>query len=195
MRISNLLRAGVLAMSIMGCSSGLAATPQVRDGSHDFDFFYGTWILHNRRLKPPELSSHDWVKWDSTDEAHPLPGALGNEDFARSSYPRKGFVGMTLRLYDPKTGIWRLYWIDNKNSHGDAGVPNVGRWQGNVGIFDEHLTVQGRPAIDRYTWTRFGAHSKITAHFEESLSLDGGKTWKVVFANDVIRIRSKCIAR
>lgn len=159
----------------------------VRDGSHDFDFLYGTWLMHNRRLRPPLLSSHDWATFDSTDAARPLPGGLGNEDFYRTSYPRKGFVGMTIRLYDRATGVWRIYWIDNLKSHGDAGQPNVGRWQGNVGIFDEPLTVQGKPAIDRYTWTRFADHARIAAHFEESLSVDGGKTWKRVFVNDLIR--------
>lgn len=163
------------------------AAPPVRDGSHDFDFFYGTWLLRCRRLKSPVLSSHEWVKFDATDVARPLPGGLGNEDFAQSDYPRKGFMGMTMRLYDRATDTWRLYWIDNLHSHGDAGVPNVGRWHGNVGIFDSPVTVQGKPAIDRYTWTRFAAASKITAHFQESLSTDGGKTWKIVYFNDILR--------
>ncbi|MDE2450291.1 MAG: hypothetical protein KGO22_15055 [Gammaproteobacteria bacterium] len=168
-------------------SPAQAAVPQVRDGSHDFDFLYGSWLMHNRRLAAPVLTSHDWGQFDSTDEARPLPGGLGNEDTYRASWPRKGFVGQTIRLYDRDSGLWRIYWIDNLKSHGDPGAPNVGRWQGNVGIFDESLTVQGKPAIDRYTWTRFGDHSRIAAHFEESLSVDGGRTWKVVFANDLIR--------
>lgn len=191
MRISNLLRAGVLAATIVGCSSGFAATPQVRDGSHDFDFFYGNWVLHCNRLKSPVDTSHEWVKYDAYDDAHPLPGGLGNQDFSRSSYPTKGFVGMTLRLYDRTTGLWRLYWIDTANSHGDAGIPNVGRWQGNVGIFDEHMMYHGKPAIDRYKWTRLARDSKIIAHFEESLSLDGGKTWKIFYFNDVVRNPAK----
>lgn len=194
MRISNLVCVG-LAATILGCSSGLAATPQVRDGSHDFDFFYGNWILRCQRLKSPVDTSHEWVKYDATDEARPLPGGLGNEDFDRASYPTKDFVGMTLRLYDRTTGLWRIYWIDTKSSHGNAGIPNVGRWQGNVGIFDEHMMYHGKPAIDRYTWTRFGSGSKIAAHFQEALSLDGGKTWKIFYFNDVIRALSKSTAR
>lgn len=197
MRSFDLMVAGALgsAMLITACcmpataaAAGARRTaPQVRDGSHDFDFFFGSWVLHNRRLKSPVLTSNDWAQFDATDVARPLPGGLGNEDIYRSSYPKKGFVGLTVRLYDRATGLWKIYWIDNLNSHGDAGEPNVGRWHGNVGIFDEHLMVQGKPAIDRYTWTRFGPGSKITAHFEESLSIDGGKTWKVVYANDIIR--------
>jgi hypothetical protein len=192
-----LLFSGSFCSAVLLCSCAMPAragvadaspvAAPVRDGSHDFDFLYGTWLMHNRRLKPPVLSSHDWARFDSTDEAHALPGGLGNEDFYRSSYPRKGFVGMTVRLYDRTTGLWRIYWIDNRQSHGDAGAPNVGRWRGNVGIFDEHLMVAGKPAIDRYTWTLLGEHSRITAHFAESLSIDGGKTWKVIFVNDLIR--------
>lgn len=195
MRIAKLFPAAVLAATVLGCSCALAATPQVRDGSHDFDFLYGTWLMHNRRLKPPLDTSRDWAKFDSTDEARALPGGLGNEDFYRSSYPKTGFVGMTLRLYDRKTGLWKLYWIDNASYSGDAGIPNVGRWQGNVGIFDSHTMFHGKPAIDRYTWTRFGKDSKITAHFEESLSYDGGKTWKVVFVNDLIRTHETAVTR
>jgi len=180
--------AKAVAVSASSGASSPAAAAQARDGSHDFDFLFGaSWLLHNRRLKAPLLSSHDWAKFDATDEARPLPGGLGNIDFYRSDYPRTGFIGITVRLYDRAAGLWRIYWIDNLKSRGDVGEPNVGRWRGNVGIFDEQLTVEGKPAIDRYTWTRFGDHSKIAAHFEESLSLDGGKTWKPIFANDLIR--------
>lgn len=183
-----LLLSAVLTLSGCICSgaSSRAATAQVRDGSHDFDFLYRPWLVHNRLLRPPVLGSHDWVRFDSSDEARALPGGLGDEDFFRSSYPRGGFVRITIRLYDRATGLWRIYGVDNLHSHGDAGAPNVGRWRGNVGIFDERLMVQGKPAIDRYTWTRFGSRSKIAAHFAESLSLDDGKTWKVVYGADVI---------
>lgn len=187
--------AAIFVACICPVASGQAAAPPVRDGSHDFDFFYGSWLMHNRRLKHILVGSHDWVKFDSTDEARPLPGGLGNEDFDRSSYPGKGFVGMTLRLYDPATGLWRLYWIDNVNSHGDAGMPNVGRWHGNVGIFDERLMVHGKPTIDRYKWTKSGSGSRITVHFEESMSQDGGKTWELIYVTDLIRKRTAGTAR
>ncbi|MDE2451412.1 MAG: hypothetical protein KGO22_20710 [Gammaproteobacteria bacterium] len=197
MRSFGLVVAGALGSALLMTSCCMPAraaaagagqtAPQVRDGSHDFDFFYGTWLLRCQRLKSPVFSSHDWVHFDATDVDRPLPGGLGNEDFAQSDYPRKGFMGMTMRLYDRATDTWRLYWIDNLHSHGDAGVPNVGRWHGNVGIFDSPVTVQGKPAIDRYKWTRFPSGSRITAHFEESLSVDGGKTWKIVYFNDIIR--------
>jgi hypothetical protein len=170
-------------------ASSRAPSP-IRDGSHDFDFLYGSWLMHNRHLHGrPFTGSKKWVSFDSTDRCVPLPGGLGNEDAYRTDqYFGRGFVGLTIRLYDPQTGLWRIYWIDNRNSHGDAGQPNVGRFNGNVGIFDEHFTYHGKPVIDRYTWTKYGRRAKIAAHFEESMSQDNGKTWEVVFVNDLIRV-------
>jgi hypothetical protein len=120
------------------------------------------------------------------------PRHLGNEDFFRTDeFFGKGSLSMTLRLYDSQTGLWRLYWIDNRNSHGDAGQPNIGRFDGNIDVFDEHYTLNGKPAIDRYTWTKYGKDSKISAHFEESISQDDGRTWEVVFVNDLIRAEGR----
>jgi hypothetical protein len=178
---------GICAQDSPSSSSNVQSA--VRDGSHDFDFLYGDWVMQNRRLKgKPFTGAKDWVAFASTDHCQALPGGLGNQDFFRTDeFFGKDFVGMTIRLYDRQTGLWRLYWIDNKNSHGDVGQPNIGRFDGNVGIFDEHYTLDGKPAIDRYTWTKYGENSKVTAHFEESISQDEGKTWEVVFSNDFFR--------
>jgi hypothetical protein len=157
------------------------------NGANDFDFLYGSWLVHNSRLKKTSTGKERWFKYDATDKYWPLPGGLGNEDYYRTDRFTKGFVGLTIRLYDPATGIWKIYWIDNVNSHGDAGIPNVGRFQGNVGIFDEQFTYLGKPAIDRYTWTKLGKDGKLAPHFEESISQDGGKTWKLVFICNLIR--------
>jgi len=193
-RFLSLLAAAIAIASSGGrCLAGTAnvrgaQTAPVRDGSHDFDFLYGTWLMHNWRQTKPLSGSQVWGKFDATDKCEPLPGGLGNEDVMRTDqFFKKGFVGLTIRLYDPATGLWRLYWVDNMNSHGDAGQPNIGKFSGNIGIFDEKLTYHGKAVIDRYTWTKFGKGAKVTAHFEESMSQDGGKTWEVIFKNDLIR--------
>lgn len=41
-----------------------------------------------------------------------LPGGIGDIDYWKASY-WKDFVGVTVRTYDPKTGLWRIYWVDN----------------------------------------------------------------------------------
>jgi hypothetical protein len=91
-------------------------TPQstpVRDGSHDFDFIYGKWRMPNHRLKKRLANSHEWADFVTCDEGSPLPGGIGNIDYWRANY-WKDFVGVTVRTYDAKTGLWRIYWVDNK---------------------------------------------------------------------------------
>ncbi|HEY1883788.1 MAG TPA: hypothetical protein VGG51_12185 [Candidatus Cybelea sp.] len=173
--------------AIAANSNALAQAAPVQNGSHDFDFLFGTWLVHNRRLEKLPSGEYKWEQFDATDKYWPLAGGLGNEDVFRTDHFKKGFVGMTIRLYDATTGTWKLYWINNLNSHGDAGAPNVGKFHGNVGIFDERLIYHGKPAIDRYIWTNPGKGAKGRPHFEESISQDGGKTWKVLYTADLIR--------
>ena len=184
---------GAVALTAFGGYVPSAAAEQpaaaVRDGSHDFDFLKGTWLMHNRRLKQRLAGSHEWAEFDSTDENRPLPGGLGNEDVFRTDFFKKGFVGLTVRIYDPATGLWSLYWSDNI-SYGSLNPPQVGKFDGNVGIFDCHDTFNGKPVIIRYTWTVLDKDvkdGKVVAHFEQSFSPDDGKTWEVNFANDLIR--------
>jgi len=66
----------------------------------------------NQRLKKRLAGSNDWVDFITCDEGSPLPGGIGNIDYWKASY-WTDFVGITVRTYDPKTGLWRIYWVDN----------------------------------------------------------------------------------
>jgi hypothetical protein len=102
-------------------------SPAVRDGSHDFDFIFGKFSMPNHRLTKRLVGSHEWVDFITCDEGAPLPGGIGNTDFWRASY-WKDFVGVTVRTYEAKTGLWRLYWVDNRFSEGVIAPPVVGRF-------------------------------------------------------------------
>ena len=162
------------------------AGPAVRDGSHDFDFEMGKWKMHNRRLAKKFVGSHDWVEFESHSEAHPMPGVIGNEDVYRTDYFAKGFVGLTFRLYNPKTGLWRIYWVDSLSQPGEMGTSVVGKFTGNVGVFEGPDTYDGKPILVRYTWTVNPKGSPVTAHFEQAFSADAGKTWEPNFTNDLM---------
>lgn len=185
-----------LIVAVLALSSSLVAvaapspageTAQVRDGSHDFDFLYGKWKMPNHRLVKRLVGSHEWEDFMSYDEARPLPGGLGNEDFYKTDY-WKGFVGMTTRTYDPKTGLWRLYWVDNHFSDGVIDPPVIGKFDRNVGVFEGSATYNGIPVIMRFTWTVHEKGSKVAASWEQAFSTDGGKTWEVNWTNEIIRI-------
>ena len=51
-----------------------------RDGRVDFDFLMGRWQIHNRRLRERLKRSDSWEEFESTSEARPVLGGLGNVD-------------------------------------------------------------------------------------------------------------------
>ena len=185
----------IFALAALGvCSAGSAAASSnaptgpsaaVRDGSHDFDFVYGKWRMPNHRLKKRLAGSHEWDDFVTCDEGSPLPGAIGDIDYLRASY-WKDFVGMTVRTYDSKTGLWRIYWIDNKFSGGVIQPPVVGKFDGNVGIFEGPDTFNGIPIIVRYTWSVNPKGSPVVAKWNQAFSTNGGKTWETNWYNELI---------
>ena len=46
--------------------TGGSAASQQRDGQHDFDFEFGTWKTHLKRLVRPLTGSTTWVEYDGT---------------------------------------------------------------------------------------------------------------------------------
>jgi hypothetical protein len=63
-------------------------------------------------LKKCLEGSHEWADFITCDEGGPLPGGIGDTDYWKADI-WKDFVGVTVRTYDPKTGLWRIYWVDN----------------------------------------------------------------------------------
>lgn len=184
-----------------GSEPTVAASPAVRNGSHDFDFIYGKWRMPNHKLKKRLAGSHEWDDFVTCDEGTPLPGGVGDIDFWKASY-WKDFVGVTVRTYDPKTGLWRIYWVDNTFSEGVIQPPVVGKFNGHVGIFEGPDTYNGIPVIVRYTWIVNPKNSPdaakweqvlnpqnapVVAKWEQAFSTDGGKTWETNWYNEFIQ--------
>jgi len=198
----------VVAAAVYTAKSAVAApgdsateeSAAVRDGSHDFDFVYGKWRMPNHRLKKRLAGSHEWVDFITCDEGRPLPGGIGDTDSWRASF-WKDFVGIAFRTYDTKTGLWRIYWVDNTFSQGVIGPPLVGKFDGNVGKFEGRDTENGVPVLVRFTWTLNPTPAQVSAQWEKALnpggarvvakweqafSADGGKTWETNWYNEFI---------
>ncbi len=93
-----------------------------RDGQHDFDFFVGSWKVHNRRLRNPLTGSNTWVEFEGTSVNKKIWGGRANFDEDELDDPSGHVRGMTLRLYDPQTHLWsRFLWLYIK--------PNSCRWE------------------------------------------------------------------
>jgi hypothetical protein len=152
------------------------------DGRHDFDFFYGTWDQVNRKRVRVLDPTSDWIEFKSFSRVGPVLGGLGNVDtFDAPDFPgRPGFKGASFRLFDPETGIWRIWWASTIG-HGQLDAPVEGRFENGVGIFDADDVLEGTPIRVRFTWRVF---SPEHARWEQSFSFDGGETWDTNWTTD-----------
>jgi hypothetical protein len=159
------------------------------DGRHDFDFFFGAWHVANRKRVNPLVEGDDeWIEFDAQCEAHPIVGGLGNIDTYRApEFPdRPGFEGFTLRLFEPKSGLWRIWWASSLGT-GLLDEPVVGRFEDGVGTFECDDILDGVHVRVRYEWRNPDPDS---AHWQQSFSFDGRRTWDTNWVMESTRIAS-----
>ncbi len=146
----------------------------VRDGRHDFDFLHGSWRIANERLISRLTDSDTWETFPAEGACRPVLGGLGNVDDFRPHRPEHpGFEGMSLRLFDPVSRLWSIFWADNAS--GRLLPPVVGAFQDGVGEFfgdDQH---EGTPVRVRFRWSRI---TPASARWEQAFSADGGANWE-----------------
>jgi hypothetical protein len=143
------------------------------DGRHDFDFYFGHWIVHNERLIDRLVGCQEWEIFEATQECRPVLGGLGNLDHFVTPW-RDGLLGLTLRLFQPATAQWSLYWASDRD--GVLQPPVVGRFVDGVGTFlgrDQH---HGIPVLVRFVWSDITHDS---ARWEQAFSTDDGGSWEI----------------
>ena len=106
------------------------------DGQRDFDFFMGAWTVRHRRLKERLKGSTAWEEFEGTVVARPVWGGRANVDELEAHSPSGRVQGLTLRLYDPASRQWRLYWANG--AKGILDQPMVGAFREGQGEFFSH---------------------------------------------------------
>src|SRR5689334_16715871 len=140
--VSSLERKGAEAMAQV---EERPDTETANDGRHDFDFFFGTWYVKNRkRVRPLVQGDDEWIEFEGQVEARPILGGVGNIDtFKAPDFPgRPGFEGFTLRLFEPETGLWRIWWASSIGN-GEIDPPVVGRFRNGLGRFVCEEVIEG----------------------------------------------------
>ena len=137
-----------------------------RDGSHDFDFQTGRWHIRNERLVKRLQGCTEWETFEATNRAWLLPGGLGNMDDCHR--PLAGIVGLSLRLYDPRT---RVEYLLGQQPDGDARPPVV-RSPGSVGVS------RGRQADDGPSSSASPGRDHGDRRRWEQEPPDEGRTWE-----------------
>ncbi|GHH88162.1 hypothetical protein [Streptomyces capitiformicae] len=160
--------------------------------AHDFDFFHGDWEVRHRRRTDFLDPDSDWEEFPSTSRCRPLFDGAANID--EIDMPYLGSKGLTLRLFEPDTGLWTLNWSSSRS--GRLFPPVAGRFEGGRGEFygDDTLphsrlrssggTPIGKDVRVRFVWSGVSATS---ARWEQAFSLDDGETWLTNWTMDFTR--------
>ena len=153
-------------------------------GLHDFDFLQGNWRVHHKRLKERLANNHEWIEFEGTCSMRPLMDGYGNVDDNVMNMPEGAYKGVGLRAYDPKTGLWAIWWVDSRMPHNPLDPPVKGTFVNGVGTFYSDDTLRGKTIRVRYTWSNITTDS---ARWEQAFSPDAGKTWEVNWVMDFVR--------
>jgi hypothetical protein len=98
---------------------------------------------------------------------------LGNFDEFQIPLPSGAYIGSTLRLFNPVTDRWSIYWMDSRNPVLDP--PVVGTFSGGRGLFYGYDTFEGRPIRVRFIWSPVTLR---TCRWEQACSGDSGNSWE-----------------
>ena len=154
-----------------------------QSGQADFDFLIGSWTVHNRRLREPLQGSNDWYEFPGTSVARPLWGGKGNVDEYEGDAPSGHIQGMAVRLFNPKTRQWSIYWGNSAN--GTLDVPMIGEFKDGRGEFFDQEIFQGRAIYVRFTWCDITPSS---CRWEQAFSADGGQSWETYWIMEFTRM-------
>lgn len=169
------MKAFLLCLAIAAiCQLPAPAQTARRDGSHDFDFEFGAWKTHLRRLVHPLTGSTTWVDYSGTSIVYKVWGGRANYGELEVDGPAGHIEGLTIRLYDPQAKQWNVSFANAAS--GQIGTPPmVGGFKDGRGEFYDRETYDGRPISARFVFSDITAN---TFRFEQSFSADDGKRWE-----------------
>ncbi|MEM0156341.1 MAG: hypothetical protein QW597_07075 [Thermoplasmataceae archaeon] len=139
-----------------------------------FDFFVGTWLGKNRKIKNYPSETEEWVEFDSITEARTLWNGKGNMDETVFHDPEGDHTGSAVRIYDAATKIWAIYFFSPGNLQ--VSPPRMGKFFDNTGDFFGRDTYRGQQVMARSRWE---IGTSRHPRWEQAFSTDCGKTWRV----------------
>ena len=158
---------------VLSPSGELEINASPRSSQKDFDFFIGKWRIKNRKLKDRFSNCDEWIEFEATQTNQKALNGLGNMDHFYATLNNKAFEGMTLRLFDPATKLWSIYWTDSNT--GKLDKPVVGSFEKNIGHFYTKDIFNGKEIIMLFQWDKTDKENPV---WSQAYSADNGITWE-----------------
>ena len=186
MHAKTMIRTGLLALALtMGWpSSAAAGTAPAVDQLHAFDFHFGTWRTHIQSRDVTASGVGAWRKFTGTVIDQPLWNGRANIEKIEASGSGGHFQGLTLFLYDPKSGQWSEHFAGSGD--GVMQEPSYGEFADGRGVFYGWIDVDGKKVFERDIWSDITPDSY---RYEIASSVDGGKTWVTHFVAQLTRLQ------
>src|ERR1700756_3576920 len=146
------------------------------DGRHDFDFNFGVWRTHIKRLMHPLSGSTESMELNGTVTVRKVWDGRAQLEEIEVDGPKGHWEGLTLFLYNPASHQWSQTFINS--AVGTISGSLVGEFKDGRGELYSQDTLDGRSILVRGVWSDI---TPTSHHYEESYSDDGGKTWEAVF--------------
>jgi len=154
-------------------SGNLIIKASPTSSSKDFNYLIGNWKLKNRKLKSRLTNNTEWIEFESKVEMHQILDGNGNIDKYTDTASGKPYEGVALRLFNPKTKLWSIYWADNNS--GTLDPPVVGSFENKIGHFFCKDTFNGKKIIVVFRWDVRNPNLPV---WSQAFSADNGKTWE-----------------
>ena len=151
----------------------LAIVPSPTSSVADFDFLVGKWKLKHERLTSRLTQSNEWEEFETAVEDFRILEGMGHMDVGHAVQNGKAWEGRTIRLFNPKTRLWSLYWVESNAVILDP--PVVGSFENGVGHFFTKHVYNGKKVIMLFRWD---ARNKEKPIWSQAFSPDNGKTWE-----------------
>jgi Protein of unknown function (DUF1579) len=189
MKLLNGIGITILAASAAVCAFPLGASSEpaqppneARDGQHDFDFNFGTWKTHIKRILDPLSGATKSIELNGTVTVRRVWDGRAQLEEIEADGPNGHWEGMTLFLYNPQAREWSQSFVNSKS--GVLTAPLLGAFKDGRGELFATDTFNDRSVLVRTVWSDIKPNSH---HFEQSYSDDGGKTWAPAFVATLTR--------
>ncbi len=147
--------------------------PSQTSSKNDFDFLEGKWNIKNKKLRSRLTDSDEWIEFNATHEMRKVLTSIGNVENFCATIDGKLYEGMGVRLFNPSTKLWSIYWCDN--NLGIMEKPVIGSFENNIGSFFCKDIFKDKEIIMQF---QFDATNPDKPVWSQAFSADNGKTWE-----------------
>ncbi|MEP6677369.1 MAG: hypothetical protein ABJA78_19570 [Ferruginibacter sp.] len=141
---------------------------------NDFDFLNGNHTVYHKKLKSRLKNNNEWYEFEGTHSQELILNGGGNiEQQKMIDDDGKPIEGTAIRLFNPKTKLWSIYWADSKNVKLDP--PVVGSFENKIAHFFTKDIFNNKKILVAFQWN---ARETAAPIWRQAFSDDNGQTWE-----------------